>query len=120
MLIDETLLDPGCVEIGHAAGRRWGVGLADRPFPSADAPLAANVLGPEPVFVVTGAAGSIVSAITADLAASVGAARSTCWTSLRSPTRPTPTCGGTSKTATASRPRSPRGCDSGASGRRRC
>ena len=65
VLIDETLRDPGCVEVGHADGRRWGVGLADRPFP--DAPEA--VLGPDPVFVVTGAAGSIVAAITADLAA---------------------------------------------------
>ena len=41
------------------------MGLADRPFPAAGE----AVLGPDPVFVVTGAAGSIVSAITADLAA---------------------------------------------------
>ena len=67
VLVDETLRDPGCVEVGHAAGRRWGVGLAERPFPSADE--AGEFLGPDPVFVVTGAAGSIVSAITADLAA---------------------------------------------------
>ena len=65
VLIDETLRDPGCVEVGHADGRRWGVGLADRPFPDAQE----AVLGPDPVFVVTGAAGSIVAAITADLAA---------------------------------------------------
>ncbi|OBF53141.1 beta-ketoacyl synthase [Mycobacterium sp. 852002-53434_SCH5985345] len=64
-LIDETLRDPGCVEVGHADGRRWGVGLAERPF-SAEA---SEPLGPDPVFLVTGAAGSIVSAITADLAA---------------------------------------------------
>jgi acyl transferase domain-containing protein/NADP-dependent 3-hydroxy acid dehydrogenase YdfG len=64
-LIDETLRDPGCVEVGRADGRRWGVGLAERPF-SAEA---SEVLGPDPVFLVTGAAGSIVSAITADLAA---------------------------------------------------
>ncbi|MGA5299591.1 SDR family NAD(P)-dependent oxidoreductase [Nucisporomicrobium flavum] len=63
-LVDETLRDPGCVEVGYADGRRWGVGLADRPFPAATAEL-----GPDQVFVVTGAAGSIVSAITADLAA---------------------------------------------------
>jgi acyl transferase domain-containing protein/NADP-dependent 3-hydroxy acid dehydrogenase YdfG len=63
-LVDETLRDPGCVEVGYADHRRWGVGLADRPFPEADAEL-----GPDQVFVVTGAAGSIVSAITADLAA---------------------------------------------------
>ena len=24
---------PGCVEVGHVDGRRWGVGLAERPFP---------------------------------------------------------------------------------------
>jgi NADP-dependent 3-hydroxy acid dehydrogenase YdfG len=66
-LVEETLRDPGCVEVGHAGGRRWGVGLVDRPFP--DAEEAGEVLGPDPVFLVTGAAGSIVSAITADLAA---------------------------------------------------
>ena len=68
MLIDETLRDPGCVEVGHAGGRRWGIGLVERPFPDM-AEEAGEVLGPEPVFLVTGAAGSIVSAITADLAA---------------------------------------------------
>jgi malonyl CoA-acyl carrier protein transacylase/3-oxoacyl-(acyl-carrier-protein) synthase/acyl carrier protein len=65
VLIDETLRDPGCVEVGHADGRRWGVGLAQRPFGDAQE----DPLGPDPVFLVTGAAGSIVSAITADLAA---------------------------------------------------
>ena len=35
---------------------------------------------PAAVYVVTGAAGSIVSAISADLAAASAAARSTCWT----------------------------------------
>ncbi len=67
VLIDETLRDPGCVEVGYADGRRWGVGLLERPFP--DTHEASEVLGPDPVFLVTGAAGSIVSAITADLAA---------------------------------------------------
>ena len=67
VLIEETLRDPGCVEVGHAAGRRWGVGLVERPFPNvAETGVA---LGPDPVFLITGAAGSIVSAITADLAA---------------------------------------------------
>ncbi|GIJ71275.1 type I polyketide synthase [Virgisporangium ochraceum] len=66
-LIAETLRDPGCVEVGYAGGRRWGVGLAERPFAAAD-----RTLGPDRVFVVTGAAGSIVSAITADLAAASG------------------------------------------------
>jgi NADP-dependent 3-hydroxy acid dehydrogenase YdfG len=67
VLIEETLRDPGCVEVGHAGGRRWGVGLVDRPFPNAEE--AGELLGVDPVFLVTGAAGSIVSAITADLAA---------------------------------------------------
>ncbi|WP_157441918.1 SDR family NAD(P)-dependent oxidoreductase, partial [Actinoplanes awajinensis] len=62
-LVDETLRDPGCVEVGYADGRRWGVGLAVRPFPATGTPL-----GSDQVFLVTGAAGSIVSAITADLA----------------------------------------------------
>ncbi len=74
VLIDETLRDPGCVEVGHAEGRRWGVGLADRPFPEADeaAEVVDDIVGEDPVFLVTGAAGSIVSAITADLAAAFG------------------------------------------------
>ncbi|MGO9253205.1 MAG: beta-ketoacyl synthase N-terminal-like domain-containing protein, partial [Mycobacterium sp.] len=73
-LIDETLRDPGCVEVGYAGGRRWGVGLADRPFPAGDeaGDFAGQIVGADPVFVVTGAAGSIVSAITADLAAAFG------------------------------------------------
>jgi len=54
------------VEVGYADGMRWGVGLAEQPFGDGTGGLA---LGPETVFLVTGAAGSIVSAITADLAA---------------------------------------------------
>ena len=68
LLVDETLHDPGAVEVGHADDLRWTVGLAEEAAghdpahePSADT-----------VFLVTGAAGSIVSAITADLAASGG------------------------------------------------
>jgi acyl transferase domain-containing protein len=107
LLIAETLRDPGCIEVGYADGRRWGVGLAEQPFTEAPAavagvtengengangktrkaakagataddetgihrtggePEAPIVLGSETVFLVTGAAGSIVSAITADLA----------------------------------------------------
>jgi len=64
VLVEETLRDPGCVEVGYADGHRWGVGLAERPFPQTR-----DELGPDLVFLVTGAAGSIVSAITADLAA---------------------------------------------------
>ncbi len=76
-LIEETLSDAGCVEIGRLGDRRFGVAFVEAPFP----PLGDNgqpvsgdgmVLGRETVFVVTGAAGSIVSAITADLAAASG------------------------------------------------
>jgi NAD(P)-dependent dehydrogenase (short-subunit alcohol dehydrogenase family) len=68
LLVSETLGDPGCVEIGYGDGHRWGVALAERPFgDGADA--TGLTLGPDTTFLVTGAAGSIVSAITADLAA---------------------------------------------------
>ena len=75
VLVDETLRDPGAVEIGRADDKRWGVAFTERPFPARaeDGSIASDgggmVLGPESVFVITGAAGSIVSAITADLAA---------------------------------------------------
>jgi NAD(P)-dependent dehydrogenase (short-subunit alcohol dehydrogenase family) len=73
LLVEETLRDPGCVEVGHVAGQRFGVGLAERPFPPQDAPTeGALTLGPDSVVLVTGAAGSIVSAITADLATASG------------------------------------------------
>jgi acyl transferase domain-containing protein/NAD(P)-dependent dehydrogenase (short-subunit alcohol dehydrogenase family)/acyl carrier protein len=64
-LIDETLHDTGVVEIGLHEGERWTVGLEDLPAQAVadDAPLGADT-----VFAVTGAAGSIVSAIVTDLA----------------------------------------------------
>jgi NAD(P)-dependent dehydrogenase (short-subunit alcohol dehydrogenase family) len=65
-LIAETLADPGVIEVGLADGRRFSVALVEEPAEDAGAGLE---LGPESVFVVTGAAGSITSAITADLAA---------------------------------------------------
>jgi acyl transferase domain-containing protein/acyl carrier protein len=67
-LIEEILLDPGVIEVGYADGLRWSVGLAveDRTLDPDRA------LGPDDVVVVTGAAGSIVSAITADLAQGAG------------------------------------------------
>jgi NAD(P)-dependent dehydrogenase (short-subunit alcohol dehydrogenase family) len=67
-LIDETLRDPGAVEIGHADGLRWTVSLVEQQA-VADAD---RTLGPSSTFLVTGAAGSIVSAITADLAEASG------------------------------------------------
>jgi 3-oxoacyl-(acyl-carrier-protein) synthase/acyl carrier protein/NAD(P)-dependent dehydrogenase (short-subunit alcohol dehydrogenase family) len=68
LLIEETLSDPGAVEVGSCAGHRWTVGLRDEPLPETPAAQ----LGRNTVFVVTGAAGSIVSAITADLAQASG------------------------------------------------
>ncbi|MGZ5359289.1 MAG: beta-ketoacyl synthase N-terminal-like domain-containing protein, partial [Solirubrobacterales bacterium] len=68
LLLEETLRDPGAVEVGHAQELRWTVGLAEREAE----PDPARELGSETTFVVTGAAGSIVSAITADLAAASG------------------------------------------------
>ncbi|MGB5814668.1 MAG: SDR family NAD(P)-dependent oxidoreductase, partial [Thermoanaerobaculia bacterium] len=65
LLMAETLRDPGVVEVGYKAGRRWTVGLVEEPVPTR---VPAMELGKESVFVVTGAAGSIVSAIVADLA----------------------------------------------------
>ena len=94
-LIAEALADPGCVEIGHLDDLRWGVGLSTQPFPAADAPLpGAMELGSDSVFLITGAAGSIVSAIIADLARP-RAARSTCWTWPPPRTRTTPSCSAT-------------------------
>ncbi len=68
-LIDETLRDPGAVEIGYSQERRWTIGLIEQA--AADG-RPGMVLGKDTVFVVTGAAGSIVSAITRDLAAASG------------------------------------------------
>ncbi len=68
-LVEETLHDPGAVEIGRTGTMRWTVGLTEQSLPDAGAGIE---LGPETVCVVTGAAGSIVSAITADLARASG------------------------------------------------
>jgi NAD(P)-dependent dehydrogenase (short-subunit alcohol dehydrogenase family) len=69
LLIDETLRDPGAVEIGYKNDLRWTVGLREQP---ADDGRPGLTLNERSVFLVTGAAGSIVSAITADLAAASG------------------------------------------------
>ena len=68
-LIQETERDPGAIEIGRQDGLRWTVGLQEQPLEDGRSGLA---LGPSSVFVVTGAAGSIVSAIIADLARASG------------------------------------------------
>jgi acyl transferase domain-containing protein/acyl carrier protein/NAD(P)-dependent dehydrogenase (short-subunit alcohol dehydrogenase family) len=68
-LIAETLNDPGAVEIGYENGLRWTVGLQEQPVADGQPGMA---FSKDTVFLVTGAAGSIVSAITADLAAASG------------------------------------------------
>jgi len=69
LLIDETLRDPGAVEIGYKDGLRWTIGLEEQ---SAIDGQPGMTLDENTVVVVTGAAGSIVSAITADLATASG------------------------------------------------
>ncbi|HTS61082.1 MAG TPA: SDR family NAD(P)-dependent oxidoreductase [Candidatus Acidoferrales bacterium] len=69
LLVEETLRDTGAVEIGYRGGLRFTIGLEERPAADGRPGLA---LDKDTVFVVTGAAGSIVAAITADLAAASG------------------------------------------------
>lgn len=64
-LIAETLNDNGAVEIGYKDDARWTITLAEQNEPGKGAGIELNK---DTVFLVTGAAGSIVSAITADLA----------------------------------------------------
>ncbi len=66
LLIEEALADAGPVEVGYAGGHRWSVGLAERPVEAGE-PLPSDA-----VYLVTGAAGSIVSAILTDLAGDGG------------------------------------------------
>jgi acyl transferase domain-containing protein/NAD(P)-dependent dehydrogenase (short-subunit alcohol dehydrogenase family) len=68
LLIEETLRDPGAVEIGYKEGLRWTVSLQEQLADSKPGLRLDN----NTVFLVTGAAGSIVSAITADLATGSG------------------------------------------------
>jgi NAD(P)-dependent dehydrogenase (short-subunit alcohol dehydrogenase family) len=69
LLLQETLRDPGAVELGCKAGQRWTVGLQQQAVTDGRPGLK---LDKDTVFLITGAAGSIVSAITADLAAASG------------------------------------------------
>jgi acyl transferase domain-containing protein len=69
ILLAETLRDPGAVEIGYRDGLRWTIGLEEQPAADGQPGL---TLDKDTVFLITGAAGSIVSAITADLAAASG------------------------------------------------
>ena len=69
LLIEETRRDPGAVEIGYTADQRWTVGLEEQPAIDGRPGM---VLNKNTVFLITGAAGSIVSAITSDLATASG------------------------------------------------
>jgi len=69
-LIEETLSDPGVLEVGYRDGQRWTIGLGDVPI--TEGAGTGIELNADSVFVITGAAGGIVSAITADLATASG------------------------------------------------
>src|SRR5262249_47953829 len=68
-LIAETLSDPGVVEVGYHDGLRYTVTVEEQPVADGQRGM---VLGKDTVFVVTGAAGGITSAIVGDLAAASG------------------------------------------------
>ncbi|NBC15680.1 MAG: SDR family NAD(P)-dependent oxidoreductase, partial [Bacteroidetes bacterium] len=71
LLIDETLRDPGVVEVGYGPddAERYAISLEVQDLPESDDGME---LTSDTVFVVTGGAGSIVSAITRDLAEASG------------------------------------------------
>ncbi|MCB9143590.1 MAG: SDR family NAD(P)-dependent oxidoreductase [Anaerolineales bacterium] len=69
LLIAETLTDPGIVEVGYHKGLRYTVTLLEKPAKDGQPGM---VLDKDTVFVVTGAAGGITSAITTDLAVNSG------------------------------------------------
>ena len=64
-LVAETLQDPGLIEVGYRGTTRFGVTLQERPAQHGGPGIQ---LGPDTVFLVTGAAGGITSEIVADLA----------------------------------------------------
>ena len=69
LLIAETLSDPGVVEVGYYNDERYTVTLVERPAADGGEGL---TLTKDSVFLVTGAAGGITSAIIGDLAAASG------------------------------------------------
>ncbi|HEY3449175.1 MAG TPA: SDR family NAD(P)-dependent oxidoreductase [Myxococcales bacterium] len=71
-LVAEAQRDPGVVEVGRAYGSRHGIGLSVTEWPTSQP----RKLGPDHVFLITGAAGGITSVIVRDLAA---ASRGTFW-----------------------------------------
>jgi acyl transferase domain-containing protein len=69
VLMEETLRDLGAIEIGYKDDVRWTIGLQEQAAADGHPGM---VLDSNSVVVVTGAAGSIVSTIIADLAAASG------------------------------------------------
>ncbi|MEO1064352.1 MAG: SDR family NAD(P)-dependent oxidoreductase [Actinomycetota bacterium] len=69
-LVEETLHDPGAMEVGRVDDRRWTIAMQEQELPDDERAIE---LGPDSSIVVTGAAGSIVSAIIGDLAEASGA-----------------------------------------------
>ncbi|MFN2130483.1 MAG: SDR family NAD(P)-dependent oxidoreductase, partial [Anaerolineae bacterium] len=65
ILVEETLRDPGAVEIGYHHGQRYTIVLEERPVVGAEIEIELNG---ETVFLITGAAGGITSSIVTDLA----------------------------------------------------
>jgi acyl transferase domain-containing protein/NAD(P)-dependent dehydrogenase (short-subunit alcohol dehydrogenase family)/acyl carrier protein len=72
-LIAETLNDPGAVEVGYSDGARFSIALEERSAANGEPGM---TLDANTVFVVTGAAGGITSAIVTDLAAASAQAAS--------------------------------------------
>ncbi len=69
ILVEETLADPGAVEVGYLRGQRYGIGLIEHEVDDEQIDLR---LGPDTVFLVTGGAGGISLPIVDDLAAAFG------------------------------------------------
>ncbi len=69
VIIAETLGDAGVVEVGYRDGKRYSITLVETPNVPGDTGIEFNK---ETVFVITGAAGGITSAITTDLAVNSG------------------------------------------------
>ncbi len=65
ILIDETIADPGVVEVGIYEGRRYGITLQEEPAADRKPGMTLNA---DTIFLVTGAAGGITSEIVGDLA----------------------------------------------------
>lgn len=78
LLIAETLADPGCVEVGYWRDGRYTITLLEQPAHydnvarSGEHPYRAEIQPQPEIYLVTGAAGGITSAIVADLAAASG------------------------------------------------